>query len=63
MDGGKYEWRYTLARSTGWRVVVRLDDRQVFSVDSYYTTPQTLECPYITESDGPFSLSGSSDEQ
>ena len=62
-NGKRHEWRYTLARSTVRRVVVHLDDRQVFAVDAFWSTPQTLESPYVTDNDGPFSLSGSSDDQ
>jgi hypothetical protein len=59
----RLEWRYTLARSTGYRVSVDLDGRQVFSVEPFWSTPQTLESPYVTESDGPFALAASIDER
>jgi hypothetical protein len=62
-NGQRHEWRYTLARSTGYRVTVDLDGRQVFSVEPFWSTPQSLESPYVTESDGPFVLDTSTGER
>ncbi|HEV3338793.1 MAG TPA: hypothetical protein VG125_00505 [Pirellulales bacterium] len=61
VDSGKrQEWRYTLARSTSYRVVVQLDGREVFAVDRNMW--QTDESPYVEVSDGPFTLRGSADD-
>lgn len=49
-------WRYTLARSTSHRVVVRIDDREVFSAEPYRDGARSLNDAYLEASDGPFAL-------
>jgi hypothetical protein len=60
-DRGGNRWRYTLARMTSYRVVVRLDDREVFSVNPYWKGPRSPKDPYVEAFDGPFSLDADSD--
>jgi len=56
-DGVKdRKWRYTLARMTSYRVVVRLDDREVFDAAPYWKGPRKPEDPYAEAEDGPFTL-------
>jgi hypothetical protein len=55
-DGKSHAWRYTLARMTAYRVVVRLDDREVFAVTPYWRGPRSPSDPYVEASDGPFAL-------
>ncbi|HZN36688.1 MAG TPA: hypothetical protein VFB80_22820 [Pirellulaceae bacterium] len=55
--GGKEAaWRYSLARMTSYRVVVRLDGREVFSAVPYWKNPRGPSDPYFEASDGPFTL-------
>lgn len=57
LEGDKgHDWRYTLARSTSFRTVVRLDDREVISFEPYYRRPRTPNDAYLEANDGPFSL-------
>jgi hypothetical protein len=49
-------WRYTLARMTSYRVVVRLDGRDVFDVNPYWKGPRSPNDPYVEAFDGPFAL-------
>jgi hypothetical protein len=55
-DRTDHLWRYTLARMTSYRVVVRLDDREVFAVPPYWKGPRSPNDPYVEASDGPFAL-------
>ena len=55
--GAGREWRYTLARMTSYRTVVRLDDQEVFVVEAYWKEPRKQEAPYSEARDGPFDLS------
>ncbi|HVX15360.1 MAG TPA: hypothetical protein VHC22_29495 [Pirellulales bacterium] len=57
-DGERYEWRYTLGRSTTFRVVVHLDEREVFAVGPYWQVRQKSESAYMEVVDGPFTLNG-----
>lgn len=55
-QGKRHEWRYTLARSTSYRVVVRLDDREVFAVEPYWKVRRTPGTAYLEANDGSFTL-------
>lgn len=55
-------WRYALARMTSYRVVVRLDDQEVFVVEPYWKGPRKPEDPYSETRDGPFVLSENKSE-
>src|SRR6185437_144183 len=61
-SGNQSEWRYTLARSTSFRVVVRLDDREVFAVEPYWKVPRKTEAAYLEARDGEFALDGISSD-
>lgn len=41
------QWQYRLARMTSRPMVGRYDDKQVWSVDSYWSNPRTPSDPYI----------------
>jgi hypothetical protein len=49
-------WHYTLARMTSYRVVVRLDDRQILDAAPYWSNPRSANDPYVEATDGPFTL-------
>jgi hypothetical protein len=55
-EGKSHVWRYTLARMTSYRVVVRLDNREVFAVAPYWRGPRSPTDAYVEAFDGPFAL-------
>jgi hypothetical protein len=55
-DRKRSAWRYSLARSASHRISVRLDDREVFAVDPYWSTGRSLNDVYVEGSEGPFTL-------
>ena len=55
-EGKRHAWRYTLARMTSYRVVVQLDNHEVFAVTPYWKGPRSPSDPYVEASDGPFAL-------
>ncbi len=55
-DGKSYAWRYTLARMTSYRIVILLDNREVFAVTPYWRGPRSPTDPYVEAFDGPFAL-------
>jgi len=55
-DGKDSKWRYTLARMTTYRIAVRLDDREVFTANPYWTGPRKPDDPYVEAKDGTFTL-------
>jgi hypothetical protein len=54
--GKEQKWRYTLARMTGYRVEVRLDERSVFDVPPYWKGPRSPDDLYVEARDGTFTL-------
>ncbi len=51
---GARSWRYGLARMSSGRMTVRLDDREVWSVENYWSGPRTPGDPYLEARDGKF---------
>ena len=49
-EGGKTEWRYSLARMTSSPLTVRLDEQPVWSVPAYWRSPRSPEDPYVEAS-------------
>jgi hypothetical protein len=57
IDGGRtYQWQYALVRLTSYRVVVRLDNREVFEVPPYWKGPRSPSDDYLEAKDGPYTL-------
>ena len=52
---GEYEWRYTLARMTSVRLIMRLDDKECWSVVNYWPAPKSPDDPYMESADGKYS--------
>jgi len=52
----EYEWRYTLARMTSVRLIVRVDDKERWSVPNFWTSPRSLDDPYIESADGTYPI-------
>jgi hypothetical protein len=53
---GKHQWRFSLARMSSLKHVVRLDDAEIWSIPGYYTIPagERKTGPYIEAYDGTF---------
>jgi hypothetical protein len=51
---GARSWRYGLARMSSVRMTVRLDDREVWSVQNYWAGPRSPADPYLEARDGKF---------
>lgn len=49
-------WRYAIGRMSSTRLVVRLDGREVWSVDNFWKSPRTPELPYFEAADGMFEV-------
>ena len=49
-------WRYAIGRMSSTRLVVRLDGREVWSVDNFWKSPRTPELPYLEAADGKFEM-------
>jgi hypothetical protein len=52
--GDEGTWRYALARMSSTRMIVRLDDGEVWSTTRYWTSPRTPRDPYMEAADGKF---------
>lgn len=48
---GTRSWRYGLARMSSVRMIVRLDDREVWSVTPYWAGPRSPNDPYVEARD------------
>jgi len=48
---GSRSWRYGLARMSSTRMVVRLDDHEVWSVENYWRGPRSPDDPYVEAPD------------
>jgi hypothetical protein len=59
---GEYEWRYTLARMTSLPLVMRLDDKEIWSVENFWTSPRSPGDPYFEANAGPYVAPASKDE-
>jgi hypothetical protein len=44
---GQAVWRFSLARMSAVRMIIRLDDREVWAADGYWRKPRSLNDPYI----------------
>jgi hypothetical protein len=51
---GEYEWRYSLARMTSVRLIVRLDDKECWSVTNFWRSPKSPDDPYVEAADGKY---------
>jgi hypothetical protein len=51
---GEYEWRYTLARMTSVRLIMRLDDKECWSVPNFWRSPKFPTDPYVESADGKY---------
>lgn len=51
---GQYEWRYTLARMTSVRLIMRLDDKECWSVTNFWRSPKSPNDPYVESADGKY---------
>lgn len=58
----QHSWRYSIARMTAYRVVVRLDEGAVFDVAPYWRAPRAPDDPYMEANDGPFAMSELEDD-
>jgi hypothetical protein len=52
--GAERTWRYALARMSSTRMIVRLDDSEVWSTTPYWKSPRTTRDPYMEAADGKF---------
>jgi hypothetical protein len=55
----KPKWRYSLARMSSLKHVIRLDDQEIWTIPGYYTIPaaERKAGPYIEAFDGTFTSS------
>ncbi|MBI3862264.1 MAG: hypothetical protein HY290_10250 [Planctomycetia bacterium] len=51
---GEFEWRYTLARVTSVRLIVRLDGKECWSVTNFWRSPKSPNDPYVESADGKY---------
>jgi hypothetical protein len=51
---GQYEWRYTLARMTSVRLIMRLDGKECWSVTNFWRSPKSPNDPYVEAADGKY---------
>ncbi|MBI3860999.1 MAG: hypothetical protein HY290_03805 [Planctomycetia bacterium] len=51
---GEYEWRYTLARMTSVRLIMRLDGKECWSVTNFWRSPKSPNDPYVEAADGKY---------
>jgi len=52
---GDYHWRYTLARMTSVRTIVRLDAKERWSLPNFWVNPRSPSDPYFESGDGKYS--------
>jgi hypothetical protein len=55
-NGRTHEWQYALARITSYRLVVQLDDDEIFSVEDYWKGARNIDDPYLEKKDSRYSL-------
>jgi hypothetical protein len=53
-ENREYEWRYTLARMTSVRLIVRLDGKECWSVTNFWRSPKSATDPYVESADGKY---------
>jgi len=60
--GGERQWRFSIARMSSLKHVVRLDDTEIWSVEGYYTIPaaERKTGPYIEAFEGKYAVSDES---
>lgn len=51
---GEAAWRFSLARMSSLRLVVRLDDKEIWSVTPYWKSPRAPTDPYVEASHGTY---------
>jgi hypothetical protein len=51
---GDYVWRYTLARMTSVRLIMRLDQKEIWSVTNFWRAPKSPNDPYVESADGKY---------
>jgi len=52
---GDYQWRYTLARMTSVRTIIRLDGKERWSLPNFWRNPRSPNDPYLESGDGIYS--------
>jgi hypothetical protein len=53
---GDYQWRYTMARMTSVRMIIRLDGKERWSLPNFWRNPRSLNDPYFESGDGKYSV-------
>jgi hypothetical protein len=53
---GDYQWRYTLARMTSVRLIVRLDGKERWSLPNFWRNSRSPDDPYLESGDGKYSV-------